>query len=318
MSSRLKFTFILITFFIGLSSAFSAQAATQIFRSVGPGATGVLANDGSHARTVTLTGGVATFSVALADNIGVGDAVIIDTGGTDQAIDASDTLLFIHSRASSTSYTLRTHTGATPSDISINDTYSIYRAYTSLANAEAGTKNTSIPIVFNGGNRDLVTNDEQWNIACYANGTTADTTAVTVEGWTTDVDNFIKIYTPTLSTEVGVSQRHSGKPNGGNYIINPPSSHAISINISNVSIFGLEITDFGATGNTASGIVATGMQNIIVGYNFIHDEVINNNGPGIGIEGASAGANLIFNNIVSNVYNGMRLDTWSGVFILCL
>ncbi|NLC31515.1 MAG: hypothetical protein GX765_05705, partial [Candidatus Moranbacteria bacterium] len=217
VAGRFKFRYnglflTIFIFFAGFAFASPAYGATQIFRSVGPGATGLLTSDTAHARTITLTSGVATFSVALPDNIGVGDAVIIDTGGTDQTIDASDTLLFIHSRTSSTSYTLRTHTGSVPGDIAINDTYQIYRAYTSLANAEAGTKNTSIPIAFNGGNRDLVTNDEQWNIACYANGTTADTTAVDIFGWTTDIDNFIKIYTPTLLTEVGVSQRHSGKP----------------------------------------------------------------------------------------------------------
>jgi len=193
------------------------ETATQIFRSIAPSATAVLESDTSHARTVTLSSGTATFSNALAYNIGVGDAVIIDTGGTDQTIDASDTLLFISARTSSTVYTLQTATGAVPADIAVNDTYQIYRAYTSLSNAEAGTKNTSIPITFNGGNRDLVANNEQWNIACYANGTTADTAAVLIDGWNTAQQNYIKIYTPVATTEVGTSQRHNGKWDDGKY-----------------------------------------------------------------------------------------------------
>jgi hypothetical protein len=221
------------------------ETATRIYRSVGPGATGLLASDSSHANTVTLTSGVATFSAALADNIGVGDAVIIDTnGGTgDQSIASDDTLLFIHSRTSSTSYTFRTHTGATPSDITINDTYQIYRAHTSLANAEAGTINSTLSTMgftFNGGNRDLVANNEQWNIACYANGTTADTTVVAVDGWVTGVNNFLKIYTPVEINEVGVTQRHDGKWDENKYRINGTTDLFFRIEESFVAIDGLQ------------------------------------------------------------------------------
>jgi hypothetical protein len=192
------------------------ETATQIFRSVGPSATGLLDSDNSHADLLnSITGGVATFEVALADNIGVGDVVIIDTGGTDQTIDASDTLLFIHSRTSSTSYTLRTHTGSIPTDMAVaNDTWQIYRAHISMGQADNGTVNSTLSglgFSFNGGGRDLLANNEEWNIACYANGTTADTTGATIDGWNTGAYNFLRFYTPVNASEVGVSQRHAGK-----------------------------------------------------------------------------------------------------------
>ncbi len=48
------------------------------------------------------------------------------------------------------------------------------------------------------------------NVACYG-GATADNTAVTVDSWTTGPANYIRIYTPFKASEVGTSQRHSGK-----------------------------------------------------------------------------------------------------------
>ena len=220
------------------------EAITPIYRSVGPFGTSSLATDNSHANTITLSSGTANFSTALADNIGVGDVVIIDTGGTDQTIDSSDTLLFIHGRTDSTHYTLRTETGANPGSIAINDTYQIYRAHTSLSNAEAGVINSTLSglsFSFTGGDRDLVTNNEQWNIACYANGTTADTTAVTINGWTTGEQNYIKVYTPTETSEAGVSQRHGGKWDNGKYILHPTAGQSLQSNIGYVRIDGLQL-----------------------------------------------------------------------------
>ena len=308
MNFKLKLPLILITFFIGLSSAFSAQAATQIFRSVGPGATASLATDNSHAYTVTVSSGTATFSSALSNNIGVGDAVIIDTGGTDQAIDSADTLLFIHSRTSSTSYTLRTHTGATPSDIPINDTWAIYRAYTSLYNAEAGTPNTSIPITFNGGNRDLVANGEQWNIACYANDTTADTTAVTVDGWNTGTNNFIRIFTPVSATEVGTSQRHDGKWDENKYrlagTVTGSDTGIMLIQDLHVRIDGLQmrLTDMTANSQIILGLMnQSGSPEVYVSNNIIRGVATISYLEHLGIlfyYDPTGGKGYVYNNIV--------------------
>ena len=278
------------------------ETATRIFRSVGPSATGLLTSDTAHARTVTLTSGVATFSVGLPDNIGVGDAVLIDTNN-DEAITSADTLLFIHSRTSSTSYTLRTHTGATPSDISINDTYQIYRAYTSLANAEAGTKNTSIPIAFNGGNRDLVTNNEEWNIACYANGTTADTTAVTIYGWITAQQNFVKVYTPVNSNEVGVSQRHSGKEDLYKYYL----SNSVGSAVRYLYFDGLQLI--------LSGKGAFTLNKLDSYKTYISNCFMKSDGNGSGIFlYNSSGMVRAWNNVIIGFYNGVYTNRGGNFF----
>jgi hypothetical protein len=60
-----------------------------------------------------------------------------------------------------------------------------------------------------------VANNEQWNIALYADA--IDTTQVTVAGWVTDSAHYLKIYTPHLSTEVGRSQRHDGSWSNAGY-----------------------------------------------------------------------------------------------------
>ncbi|KKP84689.1 MAG: hypothetical protein UR83_C0015G0007 [Candidatus Moranbacteria bacterium GW2011_GWF2_35_54] len=288
------------------------EAATQIFRSVGPGATSSLATDSSHANTITLTSGVATFSVALADSIGVGDAVLVDTGGTDQSIDASDTLLFIHARTSSTVYTLRTHTGATPANISVNDTYQIYRAHTSLSLAEAGTKNTSIPITFNGGNRNLVTNNEEWNIACYANGTTADTTIATIDGWVTAQQNFIKVYTPTNLTEVGASQRHNGKWDDGKYRIAISNNNAIDNKDNYIRIDGIQIKVGGNYGVRNIGISESGTD-IRISNNIIRGT--DNLGTRLSLFDSDITKALVWNNIVYGGNIGMYVNIGGTAYL---
>lgn len=70
MSFKIKIAIISIIFFIGLSSAFLASAATPVYYSVGQ-------NTNDHKTgtpTVTVSGTTATFSVAqTATNMGVGD-----------------------------------------------------------------------------------------------------------------------------------------------------------------------------------------------------------------------------------------------------
>ena len=286
------------------------QTAIPIYRSIAPSADSALATDNSHANTVALSSGTATFSAALSDSIGVGDAVLIDTGGTDQAIDASDTLLFISARTDSTHYTLQTQSGTVPSNISSNDTYQIYRAYTSLAYAEAGTKNTSIPISFTGGNRDILANNEQWNIAAYANGTTADTTAVTIDGWTTAEQNYIKVYTPVSTSEVGTSQRHAGKWDDNKYKIYVSSGNTITIQDHDVILDGLQIGITGTSGDQRNIDQQSGgsggsyqiSNNIIKG--------VSGSGYNIGIYSNADASSItkIWNNIIYNVGSiGMRL-----------
>jgi hypothetical protein len=182
------------------------EAPVEIFRSVGPGATTSLNTD---SRTVEISGSTATFSGAMPNNVGVGDVL-------QYQVDSTYHLAFIQSRTSDTVYSVRKADGTAPTATPAGTAVSVFRAYTSLANAESGTENTGIESTVRNfdtwtGGRDLVSNNEQWNIACYANGTTADSVGVAIGGWTTGEHNYLKVYTPVLSSEVGVSQRHEGK-----------------------------------------------------------------------------------------------------------
>jgi co-chaperonin GroES (HSP10) len=219
------------------------EVPVAIYRSVGPSSTSALDDDDSHGDTVAVSSGTATFTgTTIPDNVGIGDVVIIDTGGTDQTIESADTLLFISGRTDSTHYTLQTESGAVPADISSNDTWQIYRAYTNLSNAEAGTENTTVSglgFSYTGGDRDLVTNNEQWNIACYGDAT--DTTALDIEDWTTGEQNYLKIYAPAESTEVGKTQRHQGKWDSNKYNIITGSWSAIDVISNYVRLQGLQI-----------------------------------------------------------------------------
>lgn len=181
---------------------------TVIFRSVQPVITSALATGSGN--NLTISSGAATFANALPDTVGVGDAVQYDDDN-DGDIDANDSICFIHARTSSTVFTVKNAAGANPTDTAAADQdWSIFRAFTTLANWENGDENTGIDVdlrAFDAGTRNIVTNNEQWNIACYRG---RDTVQLIQSGWTTGATNFVKIYTPYLSTEVGTSQRHAG------------------------------------------------------------------------------------------------------------
>jgi len=195
---------------------------------------------------------IATFSSALPLNIGVGDALELDTDNSG-TIDASDEILFIHERFSNTQYYVRKADGSAATDTSsaTEEQWNIFRAYTALANAEAGTENTGIDAdlvnfdTFSGG-KDISTagSSEQWNIALYADA--ADTAEVDIDGWTTDAEHYIKVYTPTRAPEVGQSQRHNGVWSDAAYTLatgDTANEMSIGINDQFVRVEGLQISN---------------------------------------------------------------------------
>lgn len=186
-------------------------AATAIYRSIAPGATAAIATGTDN--PMVISGATVTFTTALPDNIGVGDAVQYSSTNSATAIDK---IAFICARSDSTHYTLQTANGGTPPPVSGNTSWSIFRAYTSLANAQSAAENTGIDSNVRSfetrtGGTDITAVDQQLNFACYANGSASDTTVAQINGWTTSAADYIKIYTPTLPSEVGASQRPLGK-----------------------------------------------------------------------------------------------------------
>ena len=286
------------------------EVPAKIYRSVGPSATSTLQDDNSHADTITISSGTATFSSALADNIGVGDVVLYDSND-DDSLTSADSIAFIKSRIDSTHYTLQTQSGAMPTDLSANDTWAIYRAYTSLANAESGTVDSTLSnlgITFTGGNRDLVTNNEQWNIACYANGTTADTTSLSTYGWTTSQSNYLKFYTPTSSSETGITQRHNGKWDDSKYkmVITNGSAFYNNMGAHYFWVEGLQIKLNNNSGSSVYGIWDQNLGSDAVVW--VTDNIIWGNFSGAGSSGIAIGSNdsltyKIWNNVIYDFIN---------------
>jgi|GEM_PF-4853465 len=142
---------------------------------------------------------------------------------------------YISGRTSPTVFTVQTVTGGTPADVSDGTVNSIKRVFNTLSDAEDQSDDASYLNTSN-----LVTGNYQLNWVCYADG--ADTSAVTINGWTTSADNYIKIYTPVSASEVGTSQRHSGVWNTTSaYGLVARNATAIYVQENYVKIDGLQV-----------------------------------------------------------------------------
>jgi hypothetical protein len=290
------------------------EVITKIYRSVAPGAISAI-DTGSSSHTVTIAGIMATFSSAVPDNIGVGDVVQYNISGTYY-------VAFISGRIDATRYTVNSASGGIPTAVSASQAWYIYRAYTSLSNAEAGIENTGLNDTVENfdswaNGKDIAASSEQWNIACYANGTTADTTRVDINDWTTGKQNFIKIYTPYLSTEVGISQRHQGKWDDNKYRLEVTSQDMnLWIWDNYVRVDGLQITNVYATYAMATMIFGQSGAGEINVSNNIYKGHNNTNGE-MGISGNAMPASVIVK-VWNNLFYDFDTTNLGGSFVLTL
>jgi hypothetical protein len=226
----------------------------SIYRSIGPGNTTPLA---AGAGNLTISGITATFTTAVPNNVGVGDAIQYDADNNGTI----DAIAFICGRTDGSNFTVRSATGTPPTaTTAANATWGIYRAYTSLFNVQSATQNTGIDAAvrgFYGGAHNLVTSDEQWHFACY--GDNPDTAAVNWAGWTTDATHYIRFFTPYQASEVGTSQRHTGIWTAGAYQLVVSNSTAFSIADANVRLEGLQIQVASCNATGQKGIYLTNM-----------------------------------------------------------
>jgi hypothetical protein len=278
------------------------QTPRTIYRSVGPGATGNLNTD---SRTVTISGTTATFSGAMPDNVGVGDVLQYQVTGTYYAA-------IIQGRTSSSVYTVANASGETPQAAAAGTSVSVYRAYTSLSNAESSDENNALDDSVENfdtwtNGRNLLTNNEQWNIAAYANGTTADTTPVYTDDWTTSPTNYLRFYTPYLTSEVGTSQRHSGKWDDSKFKLEPVG-HGIVVDYPNlitpnqVRIEGLQIKindNMYRKGIWFAKQNADSESDYQASYNIVRSTPGNSQPYKVGIAGFS--------------YNGIKMKVWNNI-----
>jgi chitodextrinase len=205
-----------------IQTDFNGPFATPIYRSVGYGSISPLAEGSSN--YLRLSDSLASFAFPLQVNIGVGDVIQYDSDN-DGIIDA---IAFIHTRISASQYMVKTADASPPAPVYNNLSWSIYRAYTSLRNAEAGLENEGIDVNVRNfdpwdidGGKDLVAAEEFYNIACYADD--IDRSYVIIDGWITGEHNYVRVFTPSLPSEVGISQRHDGTIDGIGYELCPES-----------------------------------------------------------------------------------------------
>ncbi|MEI8361274.1 MAG: fibronectin type III domain-containing protein [bacterium] len=277
--------------------------------------------------SISITSGVATFSVAqTATNMGVGDKITYNGA----------TVAYIAGKISTTQWNVVTKLGAVPADVTNQAVNSIAHAFSSLNAATTGASGVNFL-----NTADLVSNNYQLNFPCYYD-TGADTAAVAVSGYTTGVNNFIKIYTPNnILSEVNQSQKHAGKWDNAKYRLDVTTDAASALNssIAFLKIAGLQIkltkTNYtyavirlGTSGNGGDEIEFS--NNIVTGsfsgagtaqgveaYNEYANKILIYNNIVYGIKNGVSPMNAIINNYVRNnkvfIYNNTVYDSYVGI-----
>ena len=245
-----------------------ALPLTAIYYSVGTDNTALYsANASASSGTLTLAG-------AAANNIGVGDEI---REGSNR--------YYIAGRNSSTEFTIQDSAAndGTPGNTSItfgSTAITIYRAFNSLTDAFAVSPGARDSNHLN--TTDLVSGNFQLNIAGYNDGPDPSSYVRIDEPWVTGATNYIRVYSPTASSEVGVSQRHDGTAGSGYRIV--PSGAAtnafynfilVSTDTGYVRIEGLEIDGSNITdGENLRGLMANDSASSVdvrFTYNLVHD-----------------------------------------------
>ena len=285
---------------LGLLFAWPSRAeAVAVYYSVGTS----VADLKTPGTLITIAAGVATFDRAQPNNVGVGDEILYGAATA-----------YISGRTSSTQYSVITRVGAAPGNVTGVAVTSIKRAFNLLSTAEANSSNASHLNTAN-----LVGGSFQLNWPCYNDGVMVNQVQIT--GYTTGPANYIRLYTPTSSAEVGVSQRHQGVLGTG-FQISQTNQDIIQIYDAYVRVEGLAIQATVTTTGWRGGIQsypATTPNDVRISHNIIKGVVTAGN-PAYGIMfGTNAGdVHRVWNNVVYNFPNsgseiGLCIDIDQGV-----
>ena len=174
--------------------------------------------------------------------------------------------------------------------------------------AEANSSNGSHLATAN-----LVGANIQLNWPCYNDGVLTD--SLRINGYTTGPANYIRVYTPTSSNEVGVSQRHRGGFGTGFQLNGTANAVAIQIDDEYVRVEGL-VVQHTVTNNSAVWAVfgsALTTSDVRISHNIVKGVITGGvtGGPS-GIEVGTAGAGQVFRVWDNVVYN---FNTTNGVGI---
>ncbi len=254
------------------------STATNIYRSVGTNQS----NLNVAGATITIATSTVTFSTdptSGSGNIGVGDVIQYQDGGAGQYY-----LAFITGRTSATEYTVTNYSGGLPHKVAAGETALVYRVYDHAAGWEANTlsqENANIDATVD----DYVilpsTNLTDYNyvmkVPLYKDG--VDNEYLSLAGWTTSASNYIHLFTPIASSEVGTSQRHTGIAGTGYVYARTgapgagTSSH-INVTVPFVRIEGIELDgSFFRGGENVNGILfnAAGSSDLRLTNSILHD-----------------------------------------------
>lgn len=247
-----------------VSAEFSIEIyqTLNIFRSVGPLATNPIMDGATASIQMNLVANEATFSLALLDRVGVGDAISYDSDGNTTV----DKIAFISKRLTNNTFKVQNATGFNPTDSTSNTVnWKIHRAYTGLNDAVKGIENTGIDAGLRNFDtwsiiNNIVAANANWHIAVYGgeNPTDIDATPVAMSGWTTDGAHQLRIFAPDKAFEVGETQKHKGAWNTSYYQLKVIESTSVALRLNttaNVTVDGLQISTE-STGTGAPGPVA--------------------------------------------------------------
>lgn len=202
-----------------------ALSATIKKRSIQPGTTGAIASNSGGTISLSISGTTATFSSAMPDTFGIGDAIVYNTVAS---------ICFVYERINNTTYTVKNSSNGTPTSIITDVGWEAFRSYTSMANAASQTENTGINIAvrnFDTSLQSLITSDEERHWICYR-GT--DGTTVSLNGLDGNSTHQLLIYTPCANNEVGTSLRPQGKFTTSSYFLSTSNTTG-SLTINTVS-----------------------------------------------------------------------------------
>jgi hypothetical protein len=308
-----------ITALLCLVSPGRADGATAIYYSVGTDTSALYSGNASASSgTLTLAGSAAA-------KIGVGDEI---REGSNR--------YYITGRNSSTVFIIQDSAanGGTPGDTAITfgtTSITIYRAFNSISAAITGSAdgshlNLGVPPY------DLTAGDYQLNWPCYKDAV-MDDGYFDIDDYTTAADNYIRIYTPVDSNEVGASQRHDGTAGTGFVLQSTCSSgcnHNFKIYDEHVRVEGIDASDIRidkvlvynftklsapSSSNEVMGIyISEG--SVRVTNSIVFNITNENAGAGttaIGIKHSSDDSSYFYNNTVYNVVNNGNDQATYGI-----
>jgi hypothetical protein len=302
----------------------------QIYRSVGYNNKNALATGDPISMTISDIS--ATFSADLPLNVGVGDIIQYDTTGEGNV----DSLAVIHGRNNGQSFVVANAAGG---KANAADTvhWAVFRAYTSLSGALGMTENSGIDGSLRDFDadafdpKDLVGHQRVLNIACYADAVDNGET-VYLDNWITDENYFLRIFTPVDSSQVGVSQRHTGAWTAAAYTLGhvcaeydelftigqhmvvridglqidktgSGSQYCTAVMIENDAVVDLSNNIIRGTGTEGVGVFLSSKFALLRMWNNVVYDAAVNSGDGIHV-GSNTQA-FIYNNTIYNCFRGV-------------